>query len=248
MSKSVSTGTGVSNIETGSSMEQIRMFLGVHIGAGFIKEKNDEAYRELLSRALGIGMSVLKRDGGTGTAHEAVAATVRVFEESGRVNCGRGSNLNIDGEVECDASIMYTTVPSAPGSPSGKSNKSRRSNRNERKRHFASTGAVKGISSPITLCLKVAQAAENGLLSHGRVPPRVLVCKGATEWARNNGCGNLLTNPESMVSVPAFEKWKRFKRLLQETDQPGIQIDTNKKRKVSGFLSPSEAMKKKGEL
>ena len=47
---------------------------------------------------------LLKQNGGT--AVDAVEKAVRVFEEHGYFNAGRGSCLNEDGEVECDAMIM----------------------------------------------------------------------------------------------------------------------------------------------
>ena len=46
----------------------------------------------------------LKRNGET--AVDAVEQVVRVFEEHGHFNAGRGSCLNESGEVECDAMIM----------------------------------------------------------------------------------------------------------------------------------------------
>ena len=40
------------------------------------------------------------------TVVEAVETAVRVLEENGRFNAGRGSYKNEKGEVECDAMIM----------------------------------------------------------------------------------------------------------------------------------------------
>ena len=41
-----------------------------------------------------------------GKAVDAVEKAIRVFEEHGHFNAGRGSCLNESGEVECDAMIM----------------------------------------------------------------------------------------------------------------------------------------------
>ena len=41
-----------------------------------------------------------------GSAVDAVEAAVRVLEDNEITNCGYGSNLAIDGTVECDATIV----------------------------------------------------------------------------------------------------------------------------------------------
>ena len=46
----------------------------------------------------------LKQKGGT--AVDAVEQAIRIFEQHGHFNAGRGSCLNTSGEVECDAMIM----------------------------------------------------------------------------------------------------------------------------------------------
>ena len=46
----------------------------------------------------------LKRNGGS--AVDAAEQAIRVFEEHGHFNAGRGSCLNESGKVECDAMIM----------------------------------------------------------------------------------------------------------------------------------------------
>ena len=48
--------------------------------------------------------NVLKQNGGS--AVDAAEAAVRVLEDNKDFNAGRGSLLNRDGEVECDAMIM----------------------------------------------------------------------------------------------------------------------------------------------
>ncbi|QJX48737.1 isoaspartyl peptidase/L-asparaginase [Hymenobacter taeanensis] len=59
--------------------------------------------REGLQQALQAGWEVLN---GGGSALNAVEATVRTLENNEHFNAGRGSSLNIQGEVEMDASIM----------------------------------------------------------------------------------------------------------------------------------------------
>lgn len=50
-----------------------------------------------------MGMRLLKAGG---TATEAIEASLRVLEDKEITNAGYGSNLSIDGNVECDATIV----------------------------------------------------------------------------------------------------------------------------------------------
>lgn len=54
-------------------------------------------------RAAEMGMRFLKAGA---TATEAVEASLRVLEDKEITNAGYGSNLSIDGTVECDATIV----------------------------------------------------------------------------------------------------------------------------------------------
>lgn len=53
--------------------------------------------------AANVAMAMLKNGG---TALDAVEMAIKVFEDREITNAGYGSNLCIDGAVECDASIV----------------------------------------------------------------------------------------------------------------------------------------------
>lgn len=68
-----------------------------------ITPEEEAALRDGLQEALQVGWEIL-RDGGS--ALDAVEASVRSLEDNEHFNAGRGSSLNMQGEVEMDASIM----------------------------------------------------------------------------------------------------------------------------------------------
>jgi taspase, threonine aspartase, 1 len=99
----------------------------VHAGAGFHSIQNENIHLAVCSEyvhtsifiyalsasldallthhisAAKIGMRFLKAGS---TAVEAVEAAIRVLEDNEITNAGYGSNLSVDGHVECDASIV----------------------------------------------------------------------------------------------------------------------------------------------
>jgi L-asparaginase / beta-aspartyl-peptidase len=80
--------------------------IAVHGGAGEdsqIIRDNKSAYEKGLSDAVLAGFTVLKKGG---SAIDAVESAVNALENNLLFNAGRGSSLNIKGEVEMDAAIM----------------------------------------------------------------------------------------------------------------------------------------------
>lgn len=82
----------------------MRVAIIVHGGAG--PSRSDEApasAEEGCRRAARIGHELLRRGG---SALEAVEAAVAALEDDPQFNAGTGSCLNVDGDIEMDASVM----------------------------------------------------------------------------------------------------------------------------------------------
>jgi len=75
----------------------------VHGGAGTWQPERSRAGLEGVKRAAKTGFEILKKGG---TAVDGVMETVAVMEDDGAFNAGYGSSLNIEKEVEMEASIM----------------------------------------------------------------------------------------------------------------------------------------------
>ena len=78
-------------------------FVAVHLGAGTYARSFFSKYEKLGKDACNAAVECLRSGG---DAVEAVTKAVCVLEDSPLTNAGRGSNLNMKGRVECDASIM----------------------------------------------------------------------------------------------------------------------------------------------
>uniref|UniRef100_A0A8C1XD30 Threonine aspartase 1 n=1 Tax=Cyprinus carpio TaxID=7962 RepID=A0A8C1XD30_CYPCA len=122
-------------------------FVLVHAGAGYHSESKAKEYKHVCKRACQKAVDRLRAGG---MALEAVTAALIELEDSPFTNAGTGSNLNLSGEIECDASIM-----------DGKS------------LNYGAVGALSGIKNPVLVArrlltrLSVGKGAEQWAISHG---------------------------------------------------------------------------------
>ncbi|KAF9190857.1 hypothetical protein BGZ51_008142 [Haplosporangium sp. Z 767] len=137
-------------------------FVAVHVGAGLHAARNKARYLDVCKRACQAGIQALRSDAVEATA--VVEHMIRILEDDPVTNAGTGSNLNLDGQVECDASIMNGTTLG-----------------------FGSVGAVSDFKNPISVASKILQESDQGALSLGRIPPLMLVGSGATKWVDTMG-------------------------------------------------------------
>lgn len=160
----------------------------VHAGAGFHSHQNEIVHLQACVAAAEMAMKFLKAGA---PATEAVEAALRVLEDKEITNAGYGSNLSIDGIVECDATVVD---------------------------HFGRSGAcgaVPNIRNPVSLA-KLILDKSNRPLSLRRVPPNVLVGEGAKTFAEEHG---LMTYPnEYMVSKTAKDRFLRWQEDLKRAD------------------------------
>ncbi|XP_025004379.1 threonine aspartase 1 isoform X8 [Gallus gallus] len=78
-------------------------FVLVHAGAGYHSESKAKEYKHVCKRACQKAIEKLQAGA---LATDAVTAALIELEDSPFTNAGMGSNLNLLGEIECDASIM----------------------------------------------------------------------------------------------------------------------------------------------
>jgi len=75
----------------------------IHAGAGYHSHQNEKTHLIAVNDAARVGMAILKNGG---DATDAVEMAIRLLEDSEITNAGYGSNLTLDGEVECDATLV----------------------------------------------------------------------------------------------------------------------------------------------
>ncbi|KAF2461001.1 nucleophile aminohydrolase [Lineolata rhizophorae] len=161
----------------------------VHAGAGYHSHANEEVHLAACRDAARLGMAVIRAGG---TAVEAVESAIKVLEDREITNAGYGSNLAMDGVVECDASIVD---------------------------HFGRSGAVGAVAqikNPISLA-RILYDNTTREMSLRRVPPNLLVGQGATDYAFENGISILPF--DAIVSPAARERWYRWKSDLRYAER-----------------------------
>uniref|UniRef100_A0A669P5N9 Threonine aspartase 1 n=1 Tax=Phasianus colchicus TaxID=9054 RepID=A0A669P5N9_PHACC len=175
-------------------------FVLVHAGAGYHSESKAKEYKHVCKRACQKAIEKLQAGA---LATDAVTAALIELEDSPFTNAGMGSNLNLLGEIECDASIM-----------DGKS------------LNFGAVGALSGIKNPVSVANRLLCEGQKGKLSAGRIPPCFLVGEGAFRWAVDHG---IPACPPGF-SLAAFKRNKRKLELAEKVETDLIQL---KKRRQS---------------
>ncbi|XP_046670002.1 threonine aspartase 1 isoform X4 [Homalodisca vitripennis] len=175
-------------------------FVCVHIGAGQHSETLEEKYKQLCQQASKQGVDILTRGG---SAVDAVVAATVLLEDSPLTNAGFGSNLSMDGKVECDASLMdggHLT--------------------------FGACGAVAGVKNPVLLARHICDQ-QRVPLSLGRVPPCLLAGEGAHRYAIEHNIATV--DPDSLISDKTIRTFKHFMKRFnryQEHENKRMKYNT----------------------
>ncbi|KAL2262391.1 hypothetical protein VTK26DRAFT_1479 [Humicola hyalothermophila] len=160
----------------------------IHAGAGYHSATNERVHLQACHDAARLAMSFLRAGA---TATEAVVSAIRVLENNEITNAGFGSNLNIDGVVECDATVVDHLGRSG------------------------ACGAVPGVRNPICLAKLILDKSSQPL-SLRRVPPNILVGEGARQFARDHGYMTVLN--EFLVSRNAKDRYIRWHEDLRRAE------------------------------
>ncbi|XP_062320334.1 threonine aspartase 1 isoform X1 [Osmerus eperlanus] len=180
-------------------------FVLVHAGAGYHSESKAKEYKHVCKRACQRAVDRLKAGA---LAVEAVAAALVELEDSPFTNAGMGSNLNLKGEIECDASIM-----------DGKS------------LHYGAVGAISGIKNPVLVANRLLSEAQKGKLSAGRIPPCFLVGRGAHDWAVGHGIPPCPS--DKMATKFSLSAYKRNKHKMELAEKMDSGFNQTKRRRQS---------------
>lgn len=122
-----------------------------------------------------------------GSAVDAVEIAIKCLEDREITNAGYGSNLGMDGIVECDAIVV------------------------DHYGRSGGAGAVAQIKNPISLARLLLDHTTQ-TLSLRRVPPNLLVGQGATAFAYEHDIPILPL--DCLISPAARERWKRWRNDL----------------------------------
>ncbi|KAF2637971.1 N-terminal nucleophile aminohydrolase [Massarina eburnea CBS 473.64] len=183
----------------------------VHAGAGYHSIANERIHLDACNDAAQIAMLILRNGG---SALDAAEMAVKVLEDREITNAGFGSNLAMDGVVECDASIV------------------------DHHGRSGAVGAVFKIKNPVSLARLVLNHTMETLTLR-RVPPNLLVGQGALDFAREMG---VLELPyDALVSDAARERWSRWRSDLKGAERKARKAGHHSSRwRVGELNSPGE--------
>ncbi len=157
----------------------------VHAGAGFHDLENERVTLQACEDAAQDAMAYLNKGG---DAVKAVELAIKSFEDNPITNAGFGSNLSIDGVVECDATIV------------------------DHYGRSGAVGAVRQVCNPISLARLVLENYKNPTELYQ--VPNLLVGPGAVKFAHQSDIP--VVRDEQLISTAARDHWLLIKAKLQK--------------------------------
>jgi len=155
-----------------------------------------------------MGMKILKAGG---SALDAVEMAVKVLEDREVTNAGYGSNLAIDGVVECDAVVVDHF-----GRSGGVGAVARTSLNVRRFQSILLTFSCIEIKNPVSLARLLLDHTTQTLTLR-RVPPNLLVGQGAADFAYEHGMP--VVPYDVLISGSARERWLKWHEDLQKAER-----------------------------
>ncbi|KAK4644731.1 hypothetical protein QC761_307480 [Podospora bellae-mahoneyi] len=184
----ISSGDGAADRVWRRKQPQPVAAIFIHAGAGYHSVANEHVHLSACSEAAKLGMSFLRAGA---SATQAVEAAIKYLEDREITNAGFGSNLTMDGIVECDATVVDHLGRSG------------------------ACGAVPGVRNPISLAKLILDASSRPL-SLRRVPPNILVGEGAREFGIEHGMPQVPN--EQLVSKNAKDRYLRWNEDLKRAE------------------------------
>lgn len=188
---------------------------------------------------------------GGGSATEAVEAAIVVLENNDITNAGYGSNLTVDGTVECDATIVDHFGRSGACGAVGRKclDKLSAHSHLDPLTSFVSSD----IKNPISLAKLILDTSLKPL-SLRRVPPNILVGKGASKFALEHGMS--LAPNKVLVSKNAHQrylKWvedlrKAQARIAQQASHAAAEATPPEEAKYNSVRMPATEQPNQAEL
>ncbi|XP_066291235.1 threonine aspartase 1-like [Branchiostoma lanceolatum] len=165
--------------------------VAVHLGAGYHSVRETPVYARACRAALREGVARLRAGC---SAREAACAAVAALENDPCTNAGTGSNLTLGGDVECDAAVMDGQT-----------------------RLFGAVGAVSSMRNPVLAAQALLEQQQAGPMTLGRVPPAVLVGRGAERWAQQYGIPGV--DRKKLVTEKSAANYRRYMERLAAAEQ-----------------------------
>jgi taspase, threonine aspartase, 1 len=157
------------------------------------------------SSAAKAAMNLLR---GGGSAVDAVEMAIKILEDREITNAGYGSNLAIDGVVECDAVVVDHF-----GRSGGAGAVARKTLNAICFEGFADR--LTEVKNPISLARMLLDHTTH-TLSLRRVPPNLLVGQGATDFAYEHHIPVL--PHDYLISPAARDRWRKWKNDLNKAE------------------------------
>ncbi|KAJ7680573.1 asparaginase [Mycena polygramma] len=165
-----------------------KTYIMVHGGAGVHSTSSESEVKQALRLACKHALNAVSETE-SASALSLVQNAIVSLEDSPLLNAGYGSNLTLNGTVECDAAIM-----------------------DGRTGDFGSVGAVSGVKNPIHVARCILEHARTPD-PLGRIPPLTLVSAGAHAFAESHS-DIALVPPESLIAPRAQKQCAAWKARL----------------------------------